>query len=85
LQESNLINKLKEKYPKSIILFGSYNKGEDIESSDIDIFVDLNKFKFDSSEFERSLKRKIHLIFRQEPNKSLLESINQGTLLFGER
>ena len=85
LKNSDLIESLKEKYPKSIILFGGYDKGEDMESSDIDLFIDSKEFKFDSEKFEKSLKRKIHLIFKEEANKSLLESINQGTILFGER
>jgi len=85
LKNSGLIEKLKEKYPKSIILFGSYDKGEDIENSDMDLFIDSKIFKFDQEKFEKFLKRKIHLIFKEEANKSLFESINQGTILFGER
>ena len=85
LKESGLIESLKEKYPKSIILFGSYDKGEDIETSDIDLFVDSKPFKFNSRKFEESLKRKIQVIFGEEANKKLIESINQGTILFGER
>jgi predicted nucleotidyltransferase len=85
LKNSRLIEKLKEKYPKSIILFGSYDKGEDIESSDIDLFVDYKKIEFAPKHFEECLKRKIHLIFKEEANKSLIKSINQGTILFGER
>ena len=84
LNSSGLIDFLKEHYPKSIILFGSYNKGEDIETSDIDIFIDSKKFKPNLEKFEKILKRNIHLIFREEAEKSLLESINQGTILFGE-
>lgn len=85
INESNLLEYLKEHYPKSIILYGSYDKGEDIESSDIDIFIDSKKFKFDLSKYEKFLKRKMHIIFREEVGKSLLESINQGTILYGER
>ncbi|MDO8623677.1 MAG: nucleotidyltransferase domain-containing protein [archaeon] len=85
LKESGLINTLKEKYPRSIILFGSYDKGEDIESSDLDIFLDSKKFQIDEKKFEKYLKRNIHLIFKDEISKSLKSSINQGTLLFGER
>lgn len=85
IKNSGLIEELKEKYPKSIILFGSYNKGEDIETSDVDLFIDSKSFKFNSEKFEKYLKRKIHLIFKEEVSKSLLESINQGTLLFGEK
>lgn len=85
INSSGLIDKLKEKYPKSIILFGSYDKGEDVETSDIDLFINSNRFKFDQSKMEEYLKRKIHLIFKEDASKSLLESINQGTILFGER
>lgn len=85
LKESGLIEELKEKYPKSIIVFGSYNQGEDIESSDIDLFVDSEKFKLNHEKFEKYLSRNTHLIFKKEASKSLRESINQGTIIFGER
>jgi predicted nucleotidyltransferase len=85
IRDSGIIEELKEKYPPSIILFGSCDKGEDIETSDIDIFVDSKKFKFDLEKFEKYLGRKIHLIFKEEAGKSLIQSINQGTILFGER
>lgn len=85
LKNSGLIEDLKEHYPKSIILFGSYDKGEDIESSDIDIFVNCKKFKVNLTDFEKYLNRNIHLLFKEETTKSLVESINQGSILFGER
>lgn len=85
IKSSGLIEGLKEKYPKSIILFGSYDKGEDIETSDIDLFIDSKEFKIDLKKFEEILKRKVHLIFKEQGNKSLLGSINSGTILFGER
>ena len=62
LKESGLIESLKENYPKSIILFGSYDKGEDIETSDIDIVIDTKKFKLDLKKFEKLLKYKIENI-----------------------
>jgi predicted nucleotidyltransferase len=85
IKTSGLIDALKEKYPKSIILFGSYNKGEDIETSDIDLFIDAKTFKINLESFEKYLNRKIHFIFKEEADKSLMGSINQGTILFGER
>jgi len=85
LKNSGLIEILKENYPKSIILFGSYDKGEDIESSDVDIFVDSKKFKIDLTKYEKYLNRNIHILFKGEPSKDLMESINQGTILFGEK
>lgn len=85
LKSSGLIDLLKEHYPKSIILFGSYDKGEDIETSDIDIFIDSRKFKINMEKSENYLKRRIHLVFREEAGEFLMKSINQGAILFGER
>jgi len=85
IKQSKLFDLIKEKYPKTIILFGSYDKGEDIESSDIDLFIDSKKFIVKKDQYEKELNRKIHLIFKDEIDNSLLESINQGTILFGER
>lgn len=85
LKDSEIIEELKEKYPKSIILFGSYSKGEDIESSDIDLFVDSNSFSPNFEKFEKKLNKKIHIIFKKDANESLISSINQGIILFGER
>lgn len=84
LKESGLIEELKEKYPKSVIVFGSYNKGEDIETSDIDLFIDSDNFRFNAEKYEQYLSRKLHILFRKESGK-LKESINQGVILFGER
>ena len=85
IKSSKIIEKLNEKYPKSIILFGSYDKGEDIETSDIDLFIDSKTFKFNNQNFEECLNRKLHLIFKDKVDKGLIESINQGTILSGER
>jgi len=85
LKNSCLIENLKEHYPKSIILFGSYDKGEDIESSDIDIFIDSKRFNILLKEFEKYICRNIHLLFKEETDKRLIESVNQGSILYGER
>jgi predicted nucleotidyltransferase len=85
LRNSGLIKLLKEHYPKSMILIGSYDKGEDIESSDIDIFIDSKKVNIKLDKFEDNLKRKIHIIFKDEASKSLMDSIKQGTIIYGEK
>ena len=85
LKNSGIIEYLKEKYPKSIILFGSYYKGEYIETSDIDLFVNSKKFGFNIKKFEEYLNRNIHLLFAEESNKKIIESINQGSIVYGER
>jgi len=46
----------------SIIVFGSYAKGEDIESSDIDLYVETaSKKELNVEKFEKILKRKIQI------------------------
>ena len=62
---SGIVDFLSNKYnrPKSIILFGSFSKGEDIENSDIDIAVSTNKrLNLDISKYEkiiRGMKREL--------------------------
>ena len=67
LLESNLIKYIQEKLmPKSIVLFGSYSRGEDLEESDIDLFVECKKENIDVSGFERKLKRRIQMHFNSD-------------------
>lgn len=72
-------------YPKSIILFGSYSMGEDVESSDIDILVLTNVEKaINLKKFEEFLNRKINLIFLKEINdldKPVAEKAKRGIYL----
>ncbi|MFH1310802.1 MAG: nucleotidyltransferase domain-containing protein [Nanoarchaeota archaeon] len=75
-------------YPSAIVLFGSYSRGEDVESSDIDIFV-LSKAKkeINVSPFEKSLKRKINIMTLDRIEKLdelIRKKINNGTVLHGE-
>lgn len=72
--------------PKSIALFGSYQKGEDIESSDIDLFVETEQKKIDLSRFEKRLKRKIQLHFKDNFKKypaELKNNIINGAVIEG--
>lgn len=72
-------------YPKSIILFGSYSRGEDIESSDVDILVISSaKKELNISEFEKKLKRKINIMVINDLSKldkSIQEKIKEGIIL----
>ncbi len=63
LFKSGLINFLEKKFaPSCIMLFGSFSKGESVEDSDIDIFVETDKdFEIDLAYFEKKLKHKIQL------------------------
>ena len=84
---SELIEFIEERLmPKSIILFGSYQKGEDIETSDLDLFVECKKEELDLKKFERKLKRSIELHFSSHFNdlgKELKNNILNGVILFG--
>lgn len=84
---SEIINYLNGKLmPQSIVVFGSYQKGEDTEDSDIDIFVEANEEKINLEKFEKLLNRKIQLHFN--PNfktysKELKNNIANGWVFGG--
>jgi predicted nucleotidyltransferase len=87
IMESGLIEFLEERLmPKSIVLFGSYQRGEDIEDSDIDIFIECKEEDIDLKKFEKRLCRKIQLHFRKDfslyPNE-LKNNIMNGIVVFG--
>ncbi len=80
------------KHPKSIILFGSFRKGEDVTGSDIDIAIEQDEFKEyhttmlrELFEFEKQIGRKIQI---HEFNKSIVDlhlfnNIANGIILTG--
>ncbi len=74
---AEIINQL---HPRAIILFGSYSKGEDVETSDIDIII-ISKvekqLKLES--IEKKLQRNIHLIIIDDLSK-LDKNIHKKTL-----
>ncbi len=71
----------------TIILFGSYSRGDDIFNSDIDIaIIGRKKKKIDLSNFEKILSKEINLNFYdsfKEMNKNLKENILNGIVLVG--
>ena len=71
LYESNIINELEIKLrPTSIVLFGSYSRGEDTEESDIDIAIlGGRKFQLNRKPFEKKLQRHINLTQIQRVTK----------------
>lgn len=85
---SGLLDFLKNKYkePESIVLFGSYGKGEDISKSDIDIAVitPTNK-ELNLSAFEKKLARKIKIyeIRLEKAEKEFLNTLGNGIVLYG--
>jgi predicted nucleotidyltransferase len=88
LYELNLIEKLEETFPgTTIILFGSYAKGEDTIKSDIDFAIIGTKSKpTDLQIFEKKLERIININFYQsfhEINTELKENLCNGLVLVG--
>ncbi|GBE19880.1 nucleotidyltransferase domain protein [archaeon BMS3Abin17] len=86
--ESGLAGVLEEKFPGStIILFGSYSRGEDSMESDIDIAVIGVKEKdINLTKFENLLEKNIIINFYPSFNKihkHLRDSILNGILLSG--
>lgn len=77
----------KEFAPTAIILFGSASRGEDIEESDVDLFVQTSESKQpDLRKFEHKLNRKIQLHLKKnirEYPKELQNNIVNGITLYG--
>ena len=71
----------------TVILFGSYSKGEDIFNSDIDIAVIEKKEKtLELDKYEKLLNRNIHILWFnswKKINKHLLNNILNGIVLHG--
>ena len=86
LSIKNLTDEIKVSNPLCIVLFGSYSRGEDIETSDVDLAVVGNHFEIDTSGYEKQINRKIHLLFFKNEKaipSDLRRNINNGIVLFG--
>jgi len=71
-----------------IVLFGSYAKGEDVEKSDIDLYIETaNEKELELGKFENKLQRKIQLFrykdINKVKNKDLANNIINGVTLNG--
>ncbi len=84
---STLIEKIAtETSPNTIVLFGSYCRGEDMEDSDIDLFVQSKGKVIDLRNFEKKFARKINILFESNLNKlkkELLNNIINGIVFYG--
>ncbi|MBI5347033.1 MAG: nucleotidyltransferase domain-containing protein [Candidatus Aenigmarchaeota archaeon] len=72
--------------PDCIVLFGSAARGEDTESSDIDMFIQAEETSLRLEKYERALNRKISLVFETKVtklSKELLNNIINGDVLYG--
>jgi len=77
---------VKELKPNTIVVFGSYSKGEDTEDSDIDIFVDsVIKKEINLEKFEKQLDRHVHLQVNEikKVPDDLRKNIINGIILYG--
>ncbi len=88
IYETGLFDFLEKEFPgTTIILFGSYSKGEDIINSDIDIAIIGTKRKeIDLIKYEKMFERKINLNFYDsfsKIHKNLKENLANGILLAG--
>ena len=88
IYESGLADYLEKEFAgATIILFGSYSRGEDTNRSDIDIAIIGRKNKLiDLKIFESLLEREINLNFYdsfKEIHKNLKENLLNGIILFG--
>ncbi len=92
--QSGLVEYLAEHFenPRAIILFGSFRKGDDISSSDIDIAIEMDvekeyetKSLSELSEFEKHIKKKIqiHLFHRNTIDIHVFNNIANGIVLQG--
>lgn len=86
IYESGLADYLAEKFPfATIILFGSYSRGEDIEKSDIDIAILDKEKKLELEKFEKKLNRTINVEFInfKKASLELKENLVNGIVLSG--
>jgi len=89
LYSSGLIDYMNKKlgYP-TIILYGSFAKGEDVRESDIDMVVIEKKINLNLEIYEKKLKHPIHVLFfkslKDVHNEELKLNIINGIVLEGE-
>lgn len=87
-----VLNSLKDElveilHPQAIVVFGSYFLGEDVETSDIDILI-ISKVKeeLNLKNFEKSLGRKINIIFITNLSKldrNIQKKVINGFVIYG--
>ncbi len=94
IYQSGLVEFLIEHYgnPKAIVLFGSFRKGEDFSTSDIDIAIESETDEYKTfrlvtliENFEREIGRKIqiHLFNRKNIDGHVFNNIANGIVLSG--
>lgn len=87
LNESGLIKFIYDScLPNTIILFGSFSRGEDIENSDVDLYVQSKEKRLELEKYEKLINRRINIFFSSDFNKlssELKNNIINGIILKG--
>lgn len=93
IYESKIIEEIHKKInSQSIILFGSYRKGDDTEKSDIDIAVEVlggEKLKieefltFKQFGYRKNVEVNLHIFSRNKINNNLFSNMANGIVLDG--
>ena len=89
LFESGLVDYLVEEFHNpTIVVFGSYARGEDVESSDVDIYIETPSNKrINLEKYEKILNKNIQIFVHKNineiKNKELANSILNGNVLNG--
>lgn len=94
IYQSGLVEFLNEHFgnPRAIILFGSFRKGEDFSTSDVDIAVETDEAAEYKTmglrlliDFEKELGKKIqiHLFNRKKVDRHVFNNIANGIVLAG--
>lgn len=85
--DSGIIDFIFDYYnPKAVVLFGSYSRGEDVSTSDVDLgVITSDKRMPDLSVFEKKLSRRIQLSLftRNQVSKEFFNNIINGFVLRG--
>lgn len=88
IYESGLLGFLEDKFPaKTIVLFGSFSKGEDTKNSDIDIaIIGAKERDLNLQSFEKIMNKEIRIQFYEDlskVHKNLKENLFNGIVLSG--
>lgn len=87
LHKSGLIQEIEEKArPNCIVLFGSASRGEDTESSDIDLFVQSEEANISLKKYEKLLVYNVHILYGTDLktlSRELLNNIINGIVVYG--
>jgi len=87
LNNSGLVDYLWDKLsPETLILYGSYSRGEAVNESDIDIFVIGKEKRVDLGKFEKEFQKRINVLFESRidnVSNELKNNLVNGIILKG--